>query len=214
MNIQNSILGFIISSVISPFCLASNYDYNKLRFMEYNELRQIKNTAVKTSRKFQYPRQAEKSLNPLKETLKMLLSRPNDDNLVGPLISDIESELVTLNAYEKTLQSIIDESIETINNNKLNPEYRTTAALCIKNLLLENKPKSLGNPEIAKVICKLADQKIKIPDQIQRSSMFRSLYLEKSPSDVAAKIMLWYADQKKLKISLKSQGCPFAKQAI
>lgn len=198
---------------LAQLCFASKYDYNKLRFMEYNELRQIKNTAIKTSRKFQYPRQAEKAINPLKETLKLLLSRPNDDNLVSPLITDLESELETLNVYEKTLQTIIDESLETINNKKLNPEYRTTAALCINNLLLELKPKALENVEVAKVICKLADQKIKVPDDIQKSSMFRSLYLEKSPSDVAAKIMNWYAEQKKVKVSKQAQGCPFVKRA-
>ncbi len=193
--------------------LASNYDYNKLRFMEYNEFRQIKNTAVNTSRKFQYPRQAEKTLTPLKETLKMLLSRPNDDNLVTSLMTDIESELETLNSYEKIIQVIIDESIASINNKKLNPEYRTTAALCINNLLLEIKPKSINNPQLARVICKLADQRLKIPSDIQKSSMFKSLYLEKSPSDVAQKIMLWYAEQKKVKVSNQTEGCPFVKRA-
>jgi predicted ATP-grasp superfamily ATP-dependent carboligase len=144
----------------------ANYSYNKLRFMDYNELRQIKNGAVNASRKYQYPRQAEKALNPLKETMTMLLSRPNDDNVVSSLITDIESELESLGAYEKTIQTIVDESLKRINDKKLSSEVRTTSALCINNLLLEIKPKSLKNPELAKVICKLADQNVKIPSDI------------------------------------------------
>jgi hypothetical protein len=203
---------FLCAATSSAF--ASNYDYNKLRFMEYNEFRQIKNSAINASRKFQYPRQAEQTIKPLKEALKMLYSTPNTDNLVSSLITDLESELETLNVYEKTLQDIIDESIKTINDKSLKPEFRTTAALCIKNLLLEAKPKSLKNTKVAKVICKLADNKIKIPADIQENSMYKSLYLEKSPTDVARKIMLWYADQKKIKVSYKPSSCPFSKRAI
>ncbi len=193
---------------------ASSYDYNKLRFMDYNQLRQIKNSAINASRKYSYPRQAELTIKPLKETMTMLLSRPNDDNLATDLLTDLESELETLNAYEKTLQEIIDERLQVIKNKKLPSDVRTTAALSIKNLLLEIKPKSLGNVELAKVICRLADRSIKIPKDIQKSSMFKSLYLEKSPSKVAQKIMLWYAKQKKIKISSQSGACPFSKRAI
>lgn len=194
--------------------LASNYDYNKLRFMEYNELRQIKNSAVNTSRKFQYPHQAEETVKPLKEALTMLLSRPNSDNLVSPLITDLESELETLGIYEQTLNEIIDDRVAVINNKKLKPEIRITAALCINNLLLEVKPQAIKNTEIAKVICKVADRNIKIPKDIQESSLFKSLYIEKSPSSVAQKIMLWYANQKNIKVSHKTQSCPFSKRAI
>ncbi len=199
---------------LTQIALASNYDYNKLRFMEYNELRQIKNSAVNASRRFQYPRQAEQTLKPLRETLTMLLSRPNDDNLVTDLMTDIESELETLGAYELTLQTIIDERIAVINNRSLKPDVRTTAAVCINNLLLEIKPKSVKNPNIAKVICKLADKKLILPKDVQASSMFKSLYLEKSPSKVAQKIMLWYAQQKNIKVSSQTKSCPFSKRAI
>lgn len=199
---------------LSHISFASNYDYNKLRFMDYNELRQIKNGAINASRKFQYPRQAEQTIKPLKETLTMLLSRPNSDNMVSPLLTDLESELETLNVYEKTLQEIIEERLAVIEDKKLSPAIRTTAALSINNLLLEIKPQSLKNPEIAKVICKMADRNIKLPKDIQESSMFRSLYIEKSPSSVAQKIMIWYAGQKNIKISAKAQSCPFSKRAI
>lgn len=199
---------------MTQIVFAANYDYNKLRFMEYNQLRQIKNTAVNASRRFQYPRQAEQTLKPLRETLTMLLSRPNDDNLATDLMTDIESELETLGAYEETLQLIIDERIAVINNKSLKPEYRTTAAICINNLLLEIKPKSVKNPKVAKIICKLADRNLKIPKEIQESSMYKSLYLEKSPSKVAQQIMLWYAKQKNIEVSSQSNSCPFSKRAI
>lgn len=182
--------------------------------MEYNDLRKVKNSAVNASRKYKYPRQAEQVLLPLRETLTMLLSRPNDDNLATDLMTDIESELENLGAYEETLQKIIDERLAVINNKKLSPAYRTTAAVCINNLLLEIKPKSLKNPSIAKVICKLADQNVKIPKDVQESSMFKSLYLEKSPSKVAQEIMHWYAKEKNVKVSAQSKSCPFSKRAI
>lgn len=205
---------FFILMLVHQAALGANYDYNKLRFMKYNQLRQIKNSAVSTSRKYSYPRQAEQAIKPLQETLIMLLSRPNEDNLASALITDLESELETLNVYEQTVQNIIDDRLEVITNKKLASDVRTTAALSIKNLLLEIKPKTLSNVELAKVVCKLADKNIKIPKDIQKSSMFKSLYLEKSPSKVAQKIMLWYAKEKKINVNAQVNSCPFSKRAI
>lgn len=206
------IIGFIL--LASQTLSAANYNYNKLRFMEYNDLRQIKNSAINASRKFQYPQQAEQTLKPLKETLTMLFSRPNDDNLASSLIGDLESELETLNAFESTIQNIVDDSLKIINDSKMNPETRTTAAICINNLLLEIKPRILKNPNLAKVVCKLADKNVGIPKDIQQDSMYRSLYVEKSPSNIAQTIMKWYAQQKNVKVSNQTSGCPFSKRAI
>lgn len=206
-NLSLSILLF------SNYVFAANYDYNKLRFMEYNELRQIKNGAINTSRKFQYPHQAERVLNPLKEILKMFYARPDSDNIVSPLLTDLESELETINAYEKTLKEIIDENLSAINDKKLKMEYRVTAALGIKNLLLDIKPKTLKNTKLAKVVCELADKNVKLAKDVIQNPQYQSLYLEKSPSEVAKHIMLWYAKKKNIKVSTQSSGCPFSKRA-
>lgn len=205
---------FLIFMLFTKTVYAANYNYNKLRFMEYNELRQIKSSAISASRKFKYPRQSSKTIEPLKEAMKMFFSRPNEDNLTSALVTDIESELESLNAYPSTLESIINENLTAIENKKLSPEERTTAALAIKNLLLEIKPKIVRNTELAKVVCKLADKSIKLPKDIQKSSMIQTLYLEKSPSTVAKEIMLWYAKTRNIKTSSQpNNGCPFSKRA-
>ena len=203
-------LAFCLSLVCPSFVWAL-YDYNQVRFMKYNELRAIKNSAIRASRNHPFPKNKRQALQPLEEALKMLFSRPNADNLVEPLIEDLEQELETLSSLETSLQNIVNSSIQTLYDKSLDSNVRITAALCLNNLLLRVKPKTLEKVGVAEIVCKLADKKIKVPRSIQKE--FKSLYIESSPSKLARKIMFWYAKKKNFKeASSSTQSCPFSKR--
>ena len=196
------------------FSLEASYDYNQVRFMDYNELRSIKNSAIRASRNHPFPKNKRQVLGPLEEALKMLFSRPNVDNLVAPLVEDLERELETLNSLESSFQNIVKSSLQTLGNKSLSSAVRITAVLCLNNLLLNIKNKTLEKVGLAQVVCKLADKKIKIPRSIQKDSLFKSLYIESSPSKLAREIMFWYAKKKNLRnVSFSPESCPFSKSS-
>lgn len=204
---------FIAFSFSSLFAAEVQYDYNKLRFTEYDQLRRVKTSALNTSRKFDYKKYPNQAQTPLKEALRMFYSRPNEDNVIRSLTSDIEGDLKLMNLYEKTIRDIIDESKAIIKDKSLSTSVRATAILCINNALVEIKPQILDNVELARVVCEFADENLKVPTEIQNDTLITSMMAQTSPTNTAKKIMYWYAEKKQKKISKSNQGCPFSKKA-
>ena len=83
----------------------------------------------------------------------------------------------------------------------------------MNNLLLMIRPLSLENTKLAKSICKLADQEMKIPKEILKNTELTTMVKEPSPTNLAKKIMQWYAQQKNKDVQAKKKGCPFSKRA-
>lgn len=211
---MRSMLFFVVMAFLTPL-YASQYDYNKLQFTDFEELRVVKSSAIKASRKFDYSKNPEAARKPLQEALRMFYSRPNQDNAIRTLTEDIEADLKSMGLFESTIQNIIKESQKVMNNDRLSSNVRATAILCMNNALTEIKPQILENPKLARVVCETADQQIKLPKDVQTQTQLRSMLLQTSPSETAKKIMLWYAKQKNVDVRVEnqSQGCPFSKRA-
>ncbi|MCO5113061.1 MAG: hypothetical protein M9899_02685 [Bdellovibrionaceae bacterium] len=201
--------------LFSAQIFASQYDYNKLQFTDFEELRVVKSSAIKASRRFDYNKNPEAARKPLQEALRMFYSRPNQDNAIRTLAEDIESDLMAMGMFESTIANILSESKKVLNNDSLSSSVRATAVLCMNNALTEIKPKIIENVKLARVVCETADTKIKIPKDIQTSTHLRSMRVQNSPSETAKKIMLWYAKKKNVDVRTDSnpQGCPFSKRA-
>lgn len=201
--------------LFSAQIFASQYDYNKLQFTDFEELRVVKSSAIKASRRFDYNKNPEAARKPLQEALRMFYSRPNQDNAIRTLAEDIESDLMAMGMFESTIANILTESKQVLNNDSLSSSVRATAILCMNNALTEIKPKIIENAKLARVVCETADTKIKIPKDIQTSTHLRSMRVQNSPSETAKKIMLWYAKKKNVDVRTdsNSQGCPFSKRA-
>lgn len=203
----------IIIMLFSSQIYAAQYDYNKLRFTNFDELRAVKTSAIKASRKINYEKDPQGAQRPLQEALRMFYSRPNQDNTIRTLSEDIEADLKMMSLFEPTIQNILAVSEETLNDSSLPSNVRATAILCMNNALTEIKPQILHNAKLARVVCEMADRKIKIPKEIQADTKLHSMMLQASPSDTAKRIMQWYAKQKDVKVSNTDQGCPFSKKA-
>ena len=93
----------------------------------------------------------------------MILSRPDDDNLVSKLSSELISDLENMDVFENVVDDLLKEGREEIDNKALNPKVRATSLIMMNNLLLLVRPLSLENVRLAKSVCKLADDEIKIP---------------------------------------------------
>lgn len=193
--------------------LAVNYNYTTLIFKDYPDLKPLVKNAVRESRRFKYPRDGERAVDPLKKSLKMILSRPDDDNLVSKLSSELISDLENMGVFEVVVADLIKEGKEEVYNKALNPKVRATSLIMMNNLLLMVRPLALENVELAKSVCKLADDEIKIPKEVLKNTELTTMLKEPSPTILAKKIMEWYAKQKNKDVKAGNKGCPYSKKA-
>ncbi len=202
---------FFVSILYATQTLAVGYNYTTLIFKDYNDLKPLVRNALKESRKHKYPQDGDKAVSPLKKSFKMLLSRPDSDNLISKLAPDLVRDLESMEMFSPVVQMLIDEGKATVKNNSAEPKIRATALIMLNNLLLYVRPKTLDEVSLAESVCKLADQNIKIPKEVLKSTELTTMLKEPSPTELAKKVMLWYAKKKNIEIQSSKSGCPFSK---
>lgn len=193
--------------------VSKQYDYTTLMFQDYQTLSPIVQNSLRTSRKYAYPRDGDKAIIPLKKTLKLLFSRPNSDNLASKLSGDIIDDLKSMGIYPEIIGDLLKEAEEEITDKSLGPKIRTTSMILMKNVLLEIKPEILNSKDLALHVCAIADKNIKVPKEIKQDARLNTMIRGVSPTDLARRIMFWYAEQKNKVANQNSKGCPLSKKS-
>ena len=193
----NWLFPFAISFLLSLGVSAENFKYSELQIRDYDEMLTEVKARVMSAKKVSMEKQAEgadeegdrEAIEILRTTLKLILSRPNEDNMVSKLLPIVRSELNNFSAFEDTLSSVSDGSIRTIANDKLPVVYRGTALFILENLMSEIRPELEHKEEFKTLITKIRDANIKIPEKVANERKLRSMYNTKSPSTTAGAIL-------------------------
>ena len=125
----------------------------------------------------------------LRDAIKLILSRPNKDNMTSKLVPVVRSELTLLGAYQETMLSIANEAIHSINNEQNTPVDRATSVFILENLMSELKPDVTRKPAIKKIFERIRDAKIKLSSKVKNDRKVRGMFLTQSPSLTAKKIL-------------------------
>ena len=189
------------------------YNYTTLIFLDYETLKPIVTNSLEESRQHKYPDDGDKAVSPLSKTFKMLLSRPDNDGLLRKLSPNLVSEMNTLGVFETVVGDLLQQGQDEVADETLDPKVRTTALIMLNNLLLTVRPLTLDNTDIAKEVCQFADKNLKIPKAVQRNAKLTTMFNSTKPTDLAKKIMMWYAKKKNKDVQAKTDGCPFSKKA-
>lgn len=210
--IKQSIV-FSVLFLYTTTTLAVDYNYTTLIFKDYEDLKPLVSNALKESRRFKYPQNGNKAISPLKKSFKMLLSRPDSDNLLAKLSPEVLRDLDSMGVFPEVVQNLIEEGKATVKNDSASPKIRATALIMLNNLLLVIRPRALDEVELAKSVCKLADEELEIPKAVLKNTELTTMLKEPSPTSLAKKIMLWYAKKKNIEVQSAKKGCPFSKKA-
>ena len=215
---MNLYIKYFILLVISFFITLPaqgrvTYNYTTLRLLDYEQLNPRVRNAIKESREHKYPQEGDKAIAPLRNTLALILSREDNDGLLRKLAPQVISELESLGVFEEVVGELIKTAEMEVKDKTLSPSVRTTALLRLNNLLLTIRPMTLNNVGLAKEVCRLADSNIKVPKEVQRNSRLTTMFNSTKPTDLAKKIMLWYAEKKGKEFNAKkTKGCPYSKR--
>ena len=197
-------------------CLSAygeNFKYSTLQVRDFDEMMnevkariyKAKQTSLKSQAQGVDEEGDRDAIEILRNTLKLILSRPDEDNMVSKLIPFVRSELNNFNAFEDTMTSVAEEAIRSIDNERLPVVYRGTALFILENLMSEIRPE-LENKEDFKILLgKIRDAKIKIPDKVRNERKLRSMYKSKSPSDIASAILKAEEEMEKKRAATKAK---------
>ncbi len=200
-----------ITAVLSGYCLfliscASTdgatraaeiqMSYRKLKLLDLDQMTEIMQQKVKGAK-------TSNSLQPLEEGLEICLSRPDEDGLVEKTISLIKNPLDDNNAWEPTVDALVDKSIAIMASTESNPTDQLTAAFILENLIAEIKPEFTKQYQSSgfetRTIERIAKAEIEFSAAALQERKLSLMRDTAGPSKVAQQVLLQRAEAHKAK---------------
>lgn len=128
------------------------------------------------------------ALEQLKDALRIVLARPDQDGARANLYSRIRGELTDLNSLDQALVDLTEEALTELRTQD-GPRRTATYVVILENLMAEIRPEMKGNPTFRKIIERIRDAKITIEDKAKLKNLLRSMSVPVSPSVTAQKIL-------------------------
>lgn len=169
--------------------------YRDLELKDYDEMRALVREHTNKARKIlsaadSNPDAERDARLELIKAERLIMSRPNPDNMVTKLIPDVRREMAEIGAYDDLLEAVTREGIQAFNGDLHLPvTVQTTFLFVLENLLSEMRPEVGTDPRQRGLVEQIRDAKIKVPDDVAAERKLKSMYLTESPSDQAKQIL-------------------------
>jgi hypothetical protein len=202
-------LALALSSVIAGTASAAErveYDSNQLMIKTADEISEIVRKKIKKAQEIQAQQEdhdegpfvAEPAaVNQLKDALRIVLARPDQDGTRSNAVGRLRRELQDLNAVDKVYEELTKEAISSLKNSSTPPRRINTYVVLLENLMAEIKPEIKGNEAYKKLIERIRDADIHFSEETRQKVFMRSMTKPTSPSETAGKILPKPADSKK-----------------
>jgi hypothetical protein len=128
-------------------------------------------------------------LQPLREGLQAVYSRPNEDLMIEKVISPLKNALDEQEAYEQTIRDLVSEGISQLRNPKqLSGVVQVTYLVFLENILSEFNP--LKDRAFEKsIIEQIRDANIVVSDSARSERTLRTMKQNPSPSELAERLI-------------------------
>ncbi len=124
----------------------------------------------------------------LKDALRIVLARPDQDGARANLYARIRAELADLNSLEQAMIDLTEEALSELRTQD-GPRRTATYVVILENMMAEIRPELKGNPNFRKILERIRDAKISIEDKAKLKNLLRSMSVPVSPSVTAQKIL-------------------------
>ncbi len=180
--------------VFSGSLFAETYSYRSLIIKDYDEMRQMVLTRIKKAKVLSDGTgdDSEKdagALEHLRDAMKLILSRPDNDNMVAKLTPEVKRELAGFSAYADTISSLAAESLGLVKNKNTTVTQQSTALFILENIIREVRPEAATNPDLRAVLERIVDADVSIPEDVVKDRKMNSMYATVNPSAEARKIL-------------------------
>lgn len=173
------------------------FDSSKLVMKNADQISEFVREKIKKAQEIQARQESSdddflaepEAINELKQALRIVLARPDQDGTRANAFARIRRELVDLNVLDKVLGDVMSEAIAAIRSSSTSPGRVATYVVVLENLMAEIKPEINTNPFFKKLIVEIRDANLVIPEKVKTHEMIRAMNRPVSPSETAAKIV-------------------------
>ncbi|NJL24072.1 MAG: hypothetical protein HC902_02070 [Calothrix sp. SM1_5_4] len=169
-----------------------NYKYNELMIKDYDEMLAMVQDFVKKSRQEDSEENgnAGAAVEYLGQALKLIFSRPDSDNMVAKLVSEVRRDLQGFNAYEDVIEALTVDALKKLKMGDLPVVTTSTALVMIENILGEIRPDvQNGNRDLRRVMQQIRDANIKVSSEVKNDRKMRGMFRTRNPSEEARKFL-------------------------
>ena len=129
------------------------------------------------------------AIDALKDGVRLIFSRPDQDGTRGPAFARLRRELADLGELENVLGEITDEAIAYLKNKSEPAPIHSTYILILENLMGEVKLEIKQNAKFKNLIVRIRDAQIEISDKVKGQQLLRTMSRPVSPSRTAENIV-------------------------
>jgi hypothetical protein len=177
-----------------PLSWGPNYRYNELLTKDYDEMLAMVQGLVKKARQATSKEDGSngdaEAVEYYGRALKLIFSRPDSDNMVTKLVSEIRRDLQGFNSYEDVIAGIAAEAIRLAKNEQAAVIVQSTALVELENIMAEIRPEvNNGNTYMRDIVKTIRDADLKMSDEVKRDRRLRGMFKTKNPSEEARDLL-------------------------
>ena len=183
-----------------PTSFGPSYKYSELMTKDYDDMLAMVQDLVKKAHDAtsqEGNRGDAEAVAQLGRAMKLIFSRPDMDNMVAKLMSEIRRDLQGFSAFEDTLAALTMEALMTVNNHDAPVGVQATALVELENILADIRPELRSNSTFRYVAQRIRDANVQVSDEVRKDRRMRGMLATKNPSEEARKILALIDGKKK-----------------
>ena len=159
---------FLVSLVFLCPLFCAGYTAKTLKLKDYEEMRAIVTKYIKLSRE-KAPQELagdglEEAISELKKGLKVLLMRPDTDNMNSSLILMIQNEIVNHRAFMPVFKEVVESSVREFKSGKGSVDYQAGLLYLIENAI--SYLQSINTAESTGILTNIKKANLKISKKL------------------------------------------------
>lgn len=187
-------LGFLslLAALYSGFGYCETFKYSELITKDYDEMSRMVSKLVNESVELREDGNGGSDTDAndrLRTALRLIFSRPNSDNMIAKLIPDVRRQLIISEAYEDTIDGLVNESIAQLKDKKAASSARATSLVMLENILAEVRPELPKNEKLRKAVKTVQDSRVRVDNDVTKELKLRGMFKAENPSNLARKIL-------------------------
>ena len=139
----------LVPVLLSASAWAAEYNYAELQTKNLEEMTSVVRKQQQKVKGYIKDDDTDSAIAALKSAARYVLARPDrDENMVTKVIAPIKTQLKELNAFEKSMDELVQQAIDGIKDDNVKPVDRATYYFVLMNFMSEFKPDIANNPKI------------------------------------------------------------------
>jgi hypothetical protein len=174
------------------------YDSEQLRLKNSEAVGELVRRKIKKAQDIQAKQEEDddqgtvaepEALDQLRDGLRIILARPDQEGARSTVFARLRSELQDLGAFEDVLNELAQESIGALKDESLPVRLQATYIQVLENMMAEIRPDIGRNKRLYSIVEDIRDARIEISDAVKNRQRLRTMTNPVSPSETAKRIL-------------------------